>query len=318
MGKIKGVCMKNWLLWLMFLLIFIAIIVVVILARWYAGFSDNEFLSLITKPLTRETYGTVGDFFGGILGPTFSFLGLIMLLATLYQNQIELGLTRQEMELTRGELADSKKALQAQVDTADKQRFENTFFALLEQHNVLLRVILEGRTNYFSRDGVPRAAVSISAALFEAIFGRSYIYTFNKFQASLSNAKKVILADDPLVSQYFRVLFQLLKFVRNSEQDNKVLATADEKFYTNIIRSFLTRDVYALLAVNASIEDGNDIYALYHELIVRYQFLEHMRFNEIENQDLLRELLAHYDKQAFGDNSGYRQFLAEQQGSVHE
>ncbi|TDR31365.1 putative phage abortive infection protein [Hydromonas duriensis] len=303
----KNICDKvkqYWVLLLMLVLLGLAVVAATFLVRWYVGSIGNEFLESLTKNLEeRSDFGTVGDFFGGLLGPTFSFLGLIMLLVTLWQNQVEL-------RMTRDELSGSKEALQAQANAADKQRFENTFFALLEQHNVLLNLILTERLTYGS-DSRPKTEVSIVNELFEKIFGEQTLsHGHGNELYSLQKAKEALLKSDPKINQYFRVLFQLLKFVKRLDVDGAGYATPDEKLYTNIVRSFLTRELYFLLALNASILSENDIYVSYHNLIVRYQFLEHMPIRLSlniygENIHLFNELINHYPAYAWGDNESY-------------
>ena len=101
-------------------------------------------------------WGAVGDFFGGVLNPTFALLSLILIAYTLMQNKkaleqseqaIEQGtkaieqnekalrVSNKELELTRNELANSSKALEEQASLLAIQSFETTFFNMLELHN---------------------------------------------------------------------------------------------------------------------------------------------------------------------------------------
>lgn len=107
----------RWLVSVMGGMIVLALVFGILISIAYIYGVDTLFPSL----RVRENWGVVGDFFGGILNPVFAFLGLIMLLATLYQSQKELALTREE-------LASSTKALEDQALTQKQQRFENTFF----------------------------------------------------------------------------------------------------------------------------------------------------------------------------------------------
>ncbi|TVO68361.1 hypothetical protein [Denitromonas ohlonensis] len=99
-------------------------------------------LSITSEP---DAWGQLGDFFGGVLNPAFSFLALLALLMTLYVQSRELKLSRQvaelskeELELTRGELKNSADALSAQNEAIHDQRFEQTFFAWLESYRSLV------------------------------------------------------------------------------------------------------------------------------------------------------------------------------------
>lgn len=102
--------------------------------------------TLKTKDI--DSWGQLGDYFGGVLNPTFSFLALVALLLTLYVQSRELKLSRQmaelsrqELEMTREELKNSADALKAQNETINHQRFEQTFFAWLESYRSLIQGI---------------------------------------------------------------------------------------------------------------------------------------------------------------------------------
>lgn len=127
---------------LMWVGIFAAIISIAAIGFYVWFFGD---LSVIPD---RGAWGQLGDFFGGVLNPAFSFLALLALLMTLYVQSRELKLSRQmaelskeELELTRGELKNSAEALAAQNEAIHDQRFEQTFFAWLESYRSLVNDI---------------------------------------------------------------------------------------------------------------------------------------------------------------------------------
>lgn len=105
------------------ILVFFACVLLMAIGFAWHIFSiyTSAFGSALPPPTSRSDWGVMGDFFGGILNPLFSILGLLMLLVTLIQNQ-------RELELSRQELRESNKALAAQATTLEKQRFEDTFF----------------------------------------------------------------------------------------------------------------------------------------------------------------------------------------------
>ena len=59
---------------------------------------------------TLADWGATGDFFGGILNPVFSFATIILLLISIRVQLKELGLTRNELKLTRIEHSKARKA----------------------------------------------------------------------------------------------------------------------------------------------------------------------------------------------------------------
>jgi hypothetical protein len=266
------------------------------------GFGSN-----LSPPATRADWGVMGDFFGGTLNPILSFLGLVMLLVTLIQNQ-------KELELSRNELRESTAALAAQATTLERQRFEDTFFSLLDQLNRLLERLLEERVKYGPFDGKPSQQDSIVEQLKCNLIGGSYM-SFDDRICKAPDAKVTLLVHDPLLNQYFRILYQILKFVAISAPGSTLSdfavsemratsASMSEKFYSNLVRSFVPENVYYLLAINCYATEETDPYYSYKLLIERYAFLEHMplRVPEHQNQALVTAIVDSYAPQAFGSN----------------
>lgn len=79
-------------------------------------------------------------------------------------------------------------------------------------------------------------------------------------------------------------------------------------FYSNIVRAFLIEDLYYLLAINCYAVQESDQFMTYRRLIERYKFLEHINLSirldekEKEKINLIDDLVAHYDPNAFGKN----------------
>lgn len=257
----------------------------------------------VHKDVTRSEFGVIGDFFGGVLNPFFSLLGLLMLLATLIQNQ-------KELSLSRLELKESSKALKEQAETLNKQRFEDTFFSLLNQHNACLEKIVADQVR-----SLPLNPQSITTD----IFGRIYRKTYGTVESiSAVEAKEKLIQYNDFVNQYFRVLYQLLKLIATSCPNtnvgsdfsiftlDKTVASKEEKTYSNIVRAFLTAEIYYLLAINCYCKSNTDSFIKYKLLIERYAFLEHMpKFNNDSSfrSELVTEIIASYDKNALGDNT---------------
>ncbi|MBC8551649.1 MAG: hypothetical protein H8D23_18540 [Candidatus Brocadiales bacterium] len=72
--------------------------------------------------LTRADYGAIGDYFGGILNPSFALLSFLALLGTISLQVKELESQRLELEMTRKELKASKLA---QEKSASELRLQN-------------------------------------------------------------------------------------------------------------------------------------------------------------------------------------------------
>ena len=181
----------------------------------------------------------------------------------------------------------------------DKQQFEQTFFSFLEQHNAAVEKIStasERWTNGLSNLDMVRES--------------------NFKAASLEEAKDKLEEKNGLYGNYFRILYQLLKFVATNIPGSQIGADFDkdkivtseladnEKMYSNMVRSFLSYDVSQVLAINCYCVGGSSTYWRYKQLLERYEFLEHMPFEIDKKQnDLLLKTRSYYSS-AFG-NSGF-------------
>jgi uncharacterized membrane protein len=297
----------NWLL------IFLAVVIAIaaIFSWELVKYIEVSFGTFFPKDITRSEWGVLGDLFGGLLNPFFALLGLIMLLVTLFQNQKELSLSRKEFE-------ESADALKSQAVTLDKQRFEDTFFSLLEQHNIALNNITQERTHYDS-EGKQSKLDSIAESIKVKIFGGGLYYSLIDSYSGLHENKKIFLKHDNKLNQYFRILYQVLKFIASNcpgstvymkysvESLESTACASEEKLYSNIVRSLLSDEVYYLLSINCSCDDKNDSFYKYKLLIERYSFLEHMPLGKGDNTNnmLLEEIMEHYKCNAFGDNYAY-------------
>ena len=275
-----------------------------------------EPLSKISK---RADLGATGDYFGGILNPIYAFLGLLMILISLYQNQ-------RELKLSREEFRESNLALQAQAATLEQQRYEDTFFSLLEQHNTL---VLKINQKDVEQHGEYTRKVEGDCELFKNIIfcGKVLMHSY----PSIVESKEKLITTKAEINQYFRVLYQILKFVSTNCPNSTIKGldftvdnlidrpcSRDEKLYTNMVRSFLTEDNYLVLAVNCYCETKTNTFAPYKALIERYSFLEHMpiKSKTIQNTGLMETILNHYSPLAFGSNPDYAKYQSEQMKTV--
>ncbi|MBS9974367.1 putative phage abortive infection protein [Vibrio alginolyticus] len=244
-----------------------------------------------------EWFDKSGSFFNNFSAPILSFFSFMGLLFTIYQqnrsHQLslkELALTREELELTRKEIekttiANEKQAdaLRQQVDEAQSaaaeqkalateqrmatqiQQFETSFYALLSEHNTALGELVNS------------AAASNTIKL------------YHLSDLSFNNVTQMISSNDQLC-RYFRMLYQLLKFIATSHVDNNTRDFSNqylrspvleqEKRYASLVRSMLPQNILGYLAVNSC--DGFKPTHSYHKyflLLQRYAFLEHLNVN---------------------------------------
>lgn len=293
---------RNWLLlFLGFLLIFAIGFAVNLYAIYDTAFGNN-----LAVNTTRADWGVMGDFFGGTLNPLFSLLGLMMLMTTLVQNQ-------KELELSRKELRKSNRALKTQASTLEKQRFEDTFFSLIDQFNKILERIVSDDVRY-DHQGRPSKLSSTAQQLKQQIIGTSRVHPIFGAEHSLAHIKEQMLTENAILNQCFRILYQVLKLIAtkcpetnlgrefNVTNLESTVTSATEKFYSNIVRSFVPENVYYLLAINCSVSGSTDPFYPYKLLVERYAFLEHMPLTLPDhcNRALINEIMSHFRAEAFG------------------
>ena len=100
---------------------------------------------LLSAETNQETLGLIGEFFGGTVGPIWALAGVILFyLALIYQ--------KNELELQREELKETRKIMESQSETIAIQQFENTFFQLLDFHlNAASKIIHTEGGNVFDK-----------------------------------------------------------------------------------------------------------------------------------------------------------------------
>lgn len=248
-----------------------------------------------------EKAGQFGDMFG-VLTSLFSGLAFIGVLYTSLQQHEELNI--------------AKSANNAEKITQEKQRFENTFFALLEQHNNLIQIITKKEVLSVGQKSVSGnitidMGVKINPSFVQRALRELTEKDFNGKvnEINLKNIKSKLIAYYSPINQYFRVLYQILKFIESADnfpfEENGF--SAEKKFYSNIVRSFLSEELYWLLAINCYCEKGNnDDFWKYKILIEKYSFLEHINLeNTLLPVELSKEIVEYYADNAFG-NTDYK------------
>jgi len=234
-----------------------------------------------------EQWANLGDFFGGVLNPIFSFSSIVLLLLALLQNHKALSqnedalrLNNEELKLTRDELNSSSQALQRQAIIQDKQSFEGTFFSLLSIHQDLVNSIdLIKKENGVATTGKDCFKVFYNrlekVAQREADSYYSARTMLNKSKEKKSEMpydklfinkayKKFYDENESEIGHYFRNLYNIVKYVDESSILNKHL-------YTNILRAQLSTYEILLLLYNCTSDLG---YLKFRPLVEKYGLLK--------------------------------------------
>ena len=250
--------------------------------------------------------GAFGDFFGGVLNPTFTLLGLLALLSTiriqskaLQVSSEELLNSRKELELTREELSRSTLAQQEQSESIKLQNFENTFFNMIDLHNsnisnLILTQYLQpsSRIQYYfinnkpvslkdNKDYNSKKAIAQLVSIF-----KQYNKDYNENDIVLSY-EYFYKEYEEILSHYFDTIYQILYFIKQNENSNK-------SQYSNLFRSQFSKSELKLLYYH-----GTSRFALktLKPLLESFQFLEYIDLKNENEKDICR-----YKYNAYGNN----------------
>ncbi|MDW1996506.1 putative phage abortive infection protein [Vibrio sp. 299] len=258
----------------------------------------NDSLSLAEK---AGILGTKGDYFGGLLNPFLAFCSLMALLHTIRLQSKELSMTREELSKTTEANSKQAEALEKQVKAARQQQFDNTFATLLSEHNKILSEIAENDK-------------------------AQHVLDFEHCKSAM-DARRNILGNHSLC-KYYRVLYQLLKFIARNHPDNKEKdfspeylvskPTDDEKAYSSLVRAMIPSNLILGLANNCAFgRTTSKDYLEYTLLVERYAMLEHLSmmgllaYNRIQMGSYKCDFVCLYKQQAFNTNTSLSQIFSD-------
>lgn len=217
-------------------------------------------------------WGQFGDYVGGVLNPTFSFLALLALLATL-------GLQIRELRISARELKNSADALVNQNSTLRQQTFEATFFQLLRLHNDIVASTevqgysLKGRACFAHYLNELEGTLINEVAMQDLERFRTYYDLFyRQHQAALGH--------------YFRLLYNIVKLVKRTEE-------IDKRFYTNLVRAQLSSAELQLIFYNCLSVWGSE---KFKPLVEEFALLKTIPNDTVPSNELLYQ----YSVNAFG------------------
>lgn len=235
----------------------------------------------------------IGDYTGGVVASMWSLAGLfIIYVAFLGQKQqilhqkMELKYNRFEVKATRIELEGQKQQMIEQNKTLRQQRFENTFFQMLNLHHQIVSSIdlkhpqkgeIKGRDCFkiiYENLEITCRNVKNSEKLESIGIGRTLIEYLRLYVANQSD-----------FGHYFRNLYTITKFIHQSD-------TEDKQKYADILRAQLSTHELLLLFYNGLSDYGN---RKFKPLIENYSLLKNM-----PQQSLIElEHIKGYDSSAF-------------------
>ncbi|OIK03929.1 putative phage abortive infection protein [Bacillus sp. MUM 13] len=195
------------------------------------------------KWLDFTQLGPFGDFASGTLVPTLTFVSFLALLVTLRMQKEQLDIQKEEMQATRQEFIEQNKTLSI-------QRFENTFFQMVNLHHDIINSIVYDRIDNISG----RASFQHLYDTFKKMYLRNMDKDFEfRGKTDLSKIrityKPIYESNEDKLGHYFRNLYRILKFI--DETDMSILNSEDKKNYIGIIRAQLSSYELGLIFYNS-------------------------------------------------------------------
>lgn len=235
--------------------------------------------------------GTFGDMFGSV-NALFSGLALAGIILTIL-------LQRKELKLQREELRDTRAEFEIQNETLKLQRFESTFFNLLNLHHQIVGAIdyryykrKEKNSRYqLANLDEEKEAVTING---RDVFRFRYNLMSQNLKNSQENYEGIYMASYEESStdfgHYFRNLYRMIKlvdqtdFFYNSSRVSKEEIFKIKYKYTSIIRSQISDYELLWLFYNCLSQNGVE---KFKPLIERYSLFKNMPSKLIANPNLI-------------------------------
>lgn len=243
-----------------------------------------------------EKQGQFGDQFGAVnaLFSGFAFAGLIF---TIILQKKELALQREQLAETREELKGQKIQMTEQNKTLKIQRFENTFFKMLELQQ---QIVNDLSATIYVKEWIEEDAPDSSMGRIRKQVSHEYNYhgrnlflhAFNQAEhdikstvkgsfVSVSGMRSVLQAKGlaeydeyhtaSYFDHYFRHFYRILKYVKQNED----WLSFDEQYkYTSMLRGTLSRYELVWLFYNGLTDNG---YEKLKPLMEDYSILKSLR-----------------------------------------
>jgi len=257
--------------------------IIAVVALWALTF----FLFFYTESSDRDAFGNM---FGSV-NALFSGLAFAGIIITILLQSQELKLQREELKATREEF-------QQQNATMKFQRFENTFFNLLN----LLQKIVDSiddnkqvkKNKSIGGDFVPIAQQGYDIVVLKGrdVFKEKYYELISKIKYNRDKDLNTLYTEyyDQVKTDfghYFRTVYRIIKLVDETNLEE------EEKYkYVSILRAQLSDYELLWLFYNCLCDYGKE---KFKPLAEKYSLLKNMFIGEIHDQSLLKQ----YNESAF-------------------
>lgn len=261
-----------------FIAIFLLLCTAAFYIKTYVDFESNH-LTWIHNPdndevMSRaEALGLSGDFLGGVLNPILSFFSFLALLFTLRLQRRELTATMDELKKSTVAAESNVRLFTEQIRAQRLDAFENTFFSLLKLHNSTFERINEPQP---AEDGRP------AGSPLQRLMAQAHQ------QATLQDARAVLMADHSEIDHFISILQEMLKFIDQKYPEDM---QTDRMFYANILKAIINQEAFEAVAMYAATDNPQSPYFAFRQLIEKYELLQELDLRSIQQPKLVADYL---------------------------
>ena len=249
-------------------------------------------------PVGMEKRGQLGDMFG-FIGALFSGLAFAGLIVTMLQQREDLQNQKDEIQLQRKdleaqtaalqlqkeEIAQTNKELKEQNKTIMLQRFENTFFNMLDMQQKILNELRYLQTGDFAQEHVGRKAIK---ELYSDIYYQCKVKKISTLDGCLNEYYQYV--EDGQLDHYFRHLYRIIRYV--DDYDINVLSVEEKYKYLCLLRAQLSKDELLIIFYNCISEYGCD---KFKPLVEKYALFKNIRVGSL----ILTDHSSEFEKSAY-------------------
>lgn len=210
---------------------------------------DENSKLTITATSSSEKFSSLGSLLSGIVGTLWSLGSILLFYIALSEQREDMKTNKKNLEvqtkalkqqveefrLQREELEETRKVYLEQAKTQSLQRFESTFFQMLNLHHTLVNSMILRDHGRKGRD------------CFETLYNfisKEYELIQTGDDADVITCYTTVFKDNQeALGHYFRNLYHILKFIKQSN-------VLDKKTYVGLVRAQLSHYELILLFYN--------------------------------------------------------------------
>lgn len=240
-----------------------------------------------------ERIGPYGDFVAGSTVPILTFISFLAVVITLRMQNKQLDMQKDQLEMQRKELRNSIEEMKAQRmefedqnKTLKVQRFENTFFQMVNLHHDIVNA-MSARSGGVGAEMTGRKSFEALYTALEARY-RGLINNSSQYEnyknKSFSDQIQILWNgfysnNENVLGHYFRNLYRIIKYI---DETNLIDSFDEKKVYIGIIRAQLSSTELRFLLHNSLGSHGEKFLILMY----KYDLLDNLNINKLIKKEI--------------------------------